>query len=101
MLTRHPHLHRAVVAGLGDFIAAEAARRIGLELIPLAERLGDAARTARRPRRAISERRSGTRLPRPPSKMAMDDRFAKPQRAKVTITWVSGVSDSLIAARLT
>ena len=46
VLTRHPHLHRAVVAGLGDFIAAEAARRIGLELIPLAERLGDAARTA-------------------------------------------------------
>ncbi len=46
VLTRHPHLHRAVVAGLGDFIASEATRRIGLELIPLAERLGDAARMA-------------------------------------------------------
>ncbi|HEU4954999.1 MAG TPA: hydantoinase/oxoprolinase family protein [Gemmatimonadales bacterium] len=46
VLARHPHLHRAVVAGLGDFIAAEAARRVGLEPIPLAERLGDAARTA-------------------------------------------------------
>ena len=34
------------VAGLGDFIAAEAVRRLRLELIPLAERLGDAARTA-------------------------------------------------------
>jgi probable H4MPT-linked C1 transfer pathway protein len=46
VLARHARLHRAVVAGLGDFIAAEAARRSGLELIPLGERLGDAARTA-------------------------------------------------------
>jgi uncharacterized hydantoinase/oxoprolinase family protein len=46
VLGRHPGLHTAVVTGLGDFIAAEAARRMGLELIPLAERLGDAARTA-------------------------------------------------------
>ena len=46
VLARHPRLVAAVVAGLGDFIAAEAVRRMGLELIPLAERLGDAARTA-------------------------------------------------------
>ena len=46
VLARHPRLGRAVVAGLGDFIAAEAVRRLRLELIPLAERLGDAARTA-------------------------------------------------------
>ena len=45
-LARQPQLRRAVVAGLGEFIAAEAARRIGLEPIPLAERLGVAARTA-------------------------------------------------------
>jgi hypothetical protein len=45
-LARHPRLGTAVVAGLGDFIAAEAVRRMGLELIPLAERLGDATRTA-------------------------------------------------------
>ena len=46
VLARHPRLGAAVVTGLGDFIAAEAARRLGLELISLAERLGDAARTA-------------------------------------------------------
>lgn len=46
VLARHPRLRAAVVTGLGDFIAAEAARRMGLELVPLAERLGDAARTA-------------------------------------------------------
>ncbi len=46
VLGRHPGLRTAVVARLGDFIAAEAARRLGLEPVPLAERLGDAARTA-------------------------------------------------------
>jgi (4-(4-[2-(gamma-L-glutamylamino)ethyl]phenoxymethyl)furan-2-yl)methanamine synthase len=46
VLSRHPRLGTAVVTGLGDFIAAEAARRMGLELVPLAKRLGDAARTA-------------------------------------------------------
>lgn len=34
------------MTGLGDFVAAEAARRMGLGLIPLADRLGGAARTA-------------------------------------------------------
>ena len=43
---RHPRLRIAVVTGLGDFIAAEAASRAGLEVIPLADRIGDAARTA-------------------------------------------------------
>jgi probable H4MPT-linked C1 transfer pathway protein len=43
---RHPQLDQAVVAGLGDFIAAEAAQRMGLDVVPLAERIGDAARTA-------------------------------------------------------
>ena len=46
VLARHPRLDRAVVAGLGDFIAAEAARRLRLELTPLGERLGHVARTA-------------------------------------------------------
>ena len=46
VLARHGGLRRAVVTGLGDFIAAEAVRRLGLEPIPLADRLGDAARTA-------------------------------------------------------
>jgi uncharacterized hydantoinase/oxoprolinase family protein len=35
-----------VVTGLGDFIAAEAVRRTTLDLLPLADRLGAAARTA-------------------------------------------------------
>jgi uncharacterized hydantoinase/oxoprolinase family protein len=41
-----PQLSTAVVTGLGDFIAAEAARTAGLKVIPLVERLGAAARTA-------------------------------------------------------
>lgn len=43
---RHPRLGIAVVTGLGDFIAAEAAHRLGLEVVRLADRIGDAARTA-------------------------------------------------------
>jgi probable H4MPT-linked C1 transfer pathway protein len=43
---RHPRLGTAVVMGLGDFIAAEAACRAGLEVMLLADRIGDAARTA-------------------------------------------------------
>jgi len=43
---RWPSIGRAVVGGLGDFIAAEAARREGLEVVALSDRLGAAARTA-------------------------------------------------------
>ncbi len=43
---RHPALGRAVVTGLGDFIAAETARRAGMEVVALADRIGDAARIA-------------------------------------------------------
>jgi len=43
---RHPLLGIAVVTGLGDFIAAGAASRAGLEVSSLADRIGDAARTA-------------------------------------------------------
>jgi probable H4MPT-linked C1 transfer pathway protein len=43
---RCPDITLAVVAGLGDFIAAEAARVAGLSVVPLAERLGTAARIA-------------------------------------------------------
>jgi probable H4MPT-linked C1 transfer pathway protein len=39
----HPSLRRAVVTGLGAFIAARAARESGLEIIDLATELGDAA----------------------------------------------------------
>jgi probable H4MPT-linked C1 transfer pathway protein len=46
VLVRHPRLGTAVVTGLGDFIAAEAASRAGLEVMPLADRIGAAARTA-------------------------------------------------------
>jgi uncharacterized hydantoinase/oxoprolinase family protein len=34
------------VAGLGDFVAADAARAVGLNILPLADLLGPAARTA-------------------------------------------------------
>ena len=46
VLARWPSITLAVVAGLGDFIAAEAARSLGLEIVPLANRLGPSARTA-------------------------------------------------------
>lgn len=46
VIARHPRLDTAVVTGLGEFIAAEAARRLGLRPVSLAERLGDAARHA-------------------------------------------------------
>ena len=43
---RCPRRATAVVTGLGDFIAAVRPRRAGLEVVPLADRLGRAARTA-------------------------------------------------------
>lgn len=43
---RWPELAVAVVTGLGDFIAAEAARAAGLAVVALSDRLGPAARTA-------------------------------------------------------
>jgi uncharacterized hydantoinase/oxoprolinase family protein len=43
---RRPEITAAVVAGLGDFIAAEAARAAGLGVIPLSDRLGPASRVA-------------------------------------------------------
>ena len=43
---RHPEVETAVVTGLGDWIAAEAAGRAGLPVVRLSERLGHAARTA-------------------------------------------------------
>lgn len=41
-----PDAKAVVVTGLGDFIAVDAARRVGLEVIALADRLGAAARVA-------------------------------------------------------
>lgn len=43
---RHPGITTAVTTGLGDWIAAAAARRAGLTVQPLALRLGTAARLA-------------------------------------------------------
>jgi (4-(4-[2-(gamma-L-glutamylamino)ethyl]phenoxymethyl)furan-2-yl)methanamine synthase len=43
---RHSRLGIAVVTGLGDFIAVEAAHRAGLDVLRLSDRIGDAARTA-------------------------------------------------------
>ena len=46
ILARWPSIKLAVVAGLGDFIAAEVARNVNLEIVPLADRLGPSARAA-------------------------------------------------------
>ena len=43
---RHPGLERAVVTGLGDFLAAAAARQVGLQVTHLAAAFGPAARHA-------------------------------------------------------
>ena len=43
---RHPLLGRAVVTGLGEFLAAQAARRAGLAVVPLSDSLGPASRHA-------------------------------------------------------
>ena len=43
---RHPTLDHAVVTGLGDFLAAAAARRSGLQVVHLADTFGPAARHA-------------------------------------------------------
>jgi len=44
--SRHPEIDLAVTAGIGDFIAAEAARCVGLSVTPLASELGSGAVTA-------------------------------------------------------
>jgi probable H4MPT-linked C1 transfer pathway protein len=46
ILGRWPVITSAVVAGLGDFIAAEAAATVGLDIVRLADQLGQSARTA-------------------------------------------------------
>jgi (4-(4-[2-(gamma-L-glutamylamino)ethyl]phenoxymethyl)furan-2-yl)methanamine synthase len=46
ILERWPVISSAVVAGLGDFIAVEAGEAVGLNIVPLADRLGDSSRTA-------------------------------------------------------
>jgi hypothetical protein len=46
ILERWPVITSAVVAGLGDFIAVDAAEAVGLDIVRLADRLGHSARTA-------------------------------------------------------
>jgi probable H4MPT-linked C1 transfer pathway protein len=46
VMARYPSLTRAVVTGLGAFIAHAAAARAGLAVVPLAEELGEAAARA-------------------------------------------------------
>ena len=41
--SRHPSVQTAVVTGLGDFIARDAARAAGIDVVPLANEIGDAA----------------------------------------------------------
>jgi (4-(4-[2-(gamma-L-glutamylamino)ethyl]phenoxymethyl)furan-2-yl)methanamine synthase len=42
-ITRHPSLRTAVVTGIGAFIAEQAARAVGLQVVLLSSELGDAA----------------------------------------------------------
>ena len=51
--------------------------------------------SARTPSREISSRREGANAPRPPSNMAMDERFAKPQSAKITMACEMGDIEAL------
>lgn len=51
---RDPPLHLAVIAGLGDFIAAEAARLVGLQAVRLADRLGSEAAARAAPAAAVA-----------------------------------------------
>ena len=44
-----------------------------------------AASKARNPKRAMSSRRFGATDPSPPRRMAMEEKFAKPHRAKVMV----------------
>lgn len=44
--------------------------------------------TALTPIRAMSPRRLGAKLPKPPSRIAIEERFAKPHRAKEMIALV-------------
>ncbi len=46
IVRRCPEITAAVVTGLGDFVAVEAAGILGLSIVPLSDRLGSAARTA-------------------------------------------------------
>ena len=46
VLARWSSIRLAVVTGLGDFIATEAAASLGLEIVPLSDRLGPSARMA-------------------------------------------------------
>lgn len=48
------------------------------------------AATARKPKRAISDRRLGAIEPRPPSKIAIELKLANPHNAKLTTMTVLG-----------
>ena len=67
---RHPEIRVAVVTGLGDFVAAAAARRAGLHVVHLAESLGgDAARCA--PAAAVALLLLDAAARRPPTSAAV------------------------------
>src|SRR6266513_622811 len=72
---RQPALARVVVTGLGEFLGAAAARRIGLHVTHLSDALGPAARQARRLRAGD---RSADRFPsRPPARGASGRRTVR------------------------
>jgi probable H4MPT-linked C1 transfer pathway protein len=64
VLARHASLRVAIVTGVGDFLAAEAARLAGLEVVHLARELGDAAARCA-PAAAVALLRDGRLRPAP------------------------------------
>ena len=58
------------------------------------------ASMARKPSRARSLRRLGTRAPMPPICMPMEPRLAKPQRAKVAMEKVRGERRGFVQCRV-
>lgn len=57
------------------------------------------ASTAFKPKRAISGRRDGASTPKPPNRIAIEDKFAKPHKATVTITCECALNESLMPTK--
>jgi probable H4MPT-linked C1 transfer pathway protein len=92
---RHPAVRTAVVTGLGEFIAAHAARAAGLEPVPLAEEIGDdAARYA--PAAAVALL-CGGRDRLPPGASTRHGKSGAPPAAAHTTDLVVKVGGGLLA----
>jgi probable H4MPT-linked C1 transfer pathway protein len=87
VLGRHPTIRQAVVTGIGDFLGAGAARRVGLEVRSLAEHLGpDVSRVA--PAAAIALLLSESNGIRPAARRI--SREIKPAEGGLTVIKIGG-----------